>query len=94
MNRRLVLALAMLALATTGCSKKYRIHVESDTCWQGSINRDMFLDDCRNAEFEVKGKLTEVQLTKKTADGTLKLWIDDGRPAETSDPFGTVIVRN
>lgn len=96
MNRRTVLALgfALLALSATGCSRKYRIHVESDTCWQGSVNRDLFLDDCNSAEFEVKGKLTEVSLTKKTAEGVLRVWIDDGRPGETSEPFGTVIVRN
>ena len=94
MNRRLALGLLLVAaLAATGCSRRYKIHIESDTCWQGAINRDLFLDDCNNSTYEVKGKLTEVRLTKKTANGFIRLWIDSDRPAETSEAFGTVTVR-
>lgn len=89
----LVVALSVVAFAATGCSKKYKIIVESDTCWRGQINRDLTLDDCDNRAYEVKGKLTEVSLSKTTPNGFLRVRIDDGRPAETSDPFGTVTVR-
>lgn len=95
MTRRfaLVVALSLVAFAATGCSKKYKIIVESDTCWQGRINRDLFIEECNNSAYEVKGKLTEVSLSKRTQNGFLRVRIDDGPPAETSDAFGTVTVR-
>lgn len=89
----LVAALSLTALASIGCSKKYEIVVESDTCWQGQINRDLVIDECNNSTYEVKGKLTEVSLTKRTQNGFLRVRIGDGNPAETSEPFGTVTVR-
>ncbi len=96
MIRRFALAVLLLcaAFGVTGCSKKYKIHIESDTCWSGLVNRDLVIEECQNSVYKVKGKLDEVRLTKKTANGYLRAWIDDGRPVETSEAFGTITVRN
>ncbi len=89
-----VLLVLVAAFGATGCSKKYKIHVESDTCWTGLVNRDLVIEECQGSVFQVKGKLDEVRVTKRTADGFVRAWIDDGRPVETSEAFGTITVRN
>ena len=84
----------LLALALVGCSKKYKIYIESDTSWTGTIDKDLVIFGELNQTFEVKGALTEATASKRTDIGYLRLRIDDRRPAETTDPFGTVTVRN
>jgi hypothetical protein len=73
-----------------GCSKKYQIEIESDTCWTGSVNNDQSITDCGNSRYKVVGALRCVRLTKTTANGYLRVRID-GRPwAETTEANGTV----
>lgn len=94
MRRRLPILLLLLAVAATGCSKKYKVYIESDTSWTGLINRDLSITGDLNQTFEVKGVLTEVTVTKRTDPGFVRVHIDDRRRAETSEPFGSVTVRN
>lgn len=97
MKRTLVLALllgaALLAAVTTGgCSKRYRIEIQSDTCWNGVIDEGQTIFDCGNSSYKVIGQLKCVRVQKATADGYLRVRIDSGPWAETTAPAGIVQV--
>lgn len=85
------LALGAL-LASGGCSKRYRIQIESDTCWDGVIDEGQTIFDCGNASYKVIGALSCVRVQKKTDNGYVRVRIDSGPWAETSAPLGVVQV--
>jgi hypothetical protein len=88
----LVLMLGTALLATNGCSKRYRIQVESDTCWDGLIDEGETIFDCGNSSYKVIGQLRCVRLQKKTDAGYLRVRIDSGPWASTTAPLGIVQV--
>lgn len=97
MKRTLVLVLLLgaallAALAGGGCSKRYRIEIQSDTCWNGVIDEGQTIFDCGNSSYKVIGQLQCVRVQKSTADGYLRVRIDGGPWAETTAPAGIVQV--
>lgn len=97
MKRTLVLPLLLAAalaaaLAGSGCSKRYRIEIQSDTCWDGVIDRGQTIFDCGNSSYKVIGALNCVRVQKRTSNGYLRVRIDGGPWAETTDPLGIVQV--
>ena len=94
MNKRILwLALAgLLLVATAGCSKRYTVEVQSDTCWSAVFDNQQTVDDCGNAKYDVIGTLTCVRVQKTTVIGTLRVRIDSGPWAETTDTLGIVQV--
>jgi hypothetical protein len=82
--------LAWTALASVGCSKRSRIVVESNTCWnwraegQGST----VSSDCGNASYKVFGKIGCVTIQNITDTGYVRIRIDEGAWAESSAPRG------
>lgn len=89
----LVLMCAALVL-TAGCSKRHKIHVESDTCWSGTVNDDQFIHDCGNSTYRVLGTLRCVKINKTTTTGYLRVRIDDRPWADTPDAYGSIQVCN
>ncbi|MCC6348914.1 MAG: hypothetical protein IT347_04880 [Candidatus Eisenbacteria bacterium] len=97
MKRKLALLLLLAtvlagSLATGGCSKRYRIEIQSDTCWDGQIDEGQGIFDCGNSSYKVIGALRCVRVQKKTAAGYVRVRIDSGPWAETSEPNGIVQV--
>ena len=88
----LLAAILAAALAAGGCSKRYRIEVQSDTCWNGVIDEGQSIFDCGNSSYKVVGALKCVRVQKTTSDGYVRVRIDSGPWAETSDPLGIVQV--
>lgn len=88
----LLLAALSLALGASGCSKRYRVQVESDTCWDGVIDEGQAIYDCGNATYKVIGTMKCVRVQKKTNAGYVRVRIDGGPWAETTDPLGIVQV--
>ena len=83
-----VLGGALLLLG--GCSKQFRVEIQSDTCWTGTINGDQGISDCGNSSYKVIGVMRCVRVHKDTVNGYLRVRID-GRPwAETTDNLGVV----
>lgn len=87
------LALFALVLAAgSGCAKKSRIEVQSDTCWDGFVDNQARLEACGNQNYEVLGTITCVSLRKQTQNGYLRVRIEGGPWAETTEPNGTASV--
>jgi len=96
-KRTLVLSLllaAALAAAFTagGCSKRYRIEIQSDTCWNGVIDEGQAIFDCGNSSYKVVGAMKCVRVQKTTTEGYVRVRIDSGPWAETTAPLGVVQV--
>lgn len=97
MKRILVLSLLLgaallAAFASGGCSKRYRIEIQSDTCWNGVIDEGQTIFDCGNSSYKVIGQLKCVRVQKSTAEGFLRVRIDGGPWAETTESLGIVQV--
>ncbi len=97
MKRTLVLSLLLAAalaaaLAAGGCSKRYRIEIQSDTCWNGVIDEGQTIFDCGNSSYKVVGALNCVRVQKTTTEGYVRVRIDSGPWAETTAPQGVVQV--
>ena len=94
MKARIALvALLMLGTAfVPACSRRFRIEVQSDVCWDGRINNDLGINACGNATYKVVGSLTCVKVQKQTIAGYLRLRVDGGAWAETTEPMGLVQV--
>lgn len=97
MKRTLVLLLLLAAvlagsLASGGCSKRYRIEIQSDTCWDGVIDEGQTIFDCGNSSYKVIGALRCVRVQKKTVEGYVRVRIDGGPWGETTAPNGIVQV--
>ncbi len=94
MKRPALLLLAVLVLGalvgTTGCSKRYKIEIQSDTCWDGVIDDGQGFFDCGNASYKVVGPMRCVRVIKRTNNGFLRVRIDGGAWVETTDPQGVV----
>jgi hypothetical protein len=90
--KRLVVAAALcLALVPlAGCSRTYHIQIQSDTCWEGLVNGDQFLSDCGDSNYKVVGKLTCMRVSKITANGYLRMRVDGGPWAETTQDHGVL----
>lgn len=89
----LLLAVALTAvLASNGCSKRYRIEIQSDTCWNGAIDDSQTIYGCGNSSYKVLGAMRCVRMQKSTNAGYLRVRIDKGPWAETTDPLGIVQV--
>lgn len=83
-------AAALAALLAAGCSKDHKIEIQSDTCWDGSVDGTQLLYNvCGNASYTVAGSMKCARVTKKTNAGYLRVRVDSGPWAETSDPLGT-----
>jgi hypothetical protein len=97
LNRRtlstvlLTALLAWSALATVGCAKRYKIEVESNTCWTWSADGQgsTVSRDCGNARYRVAGKIDCVTITNSTDTGYVRIRIDGGPWAESTAPQGS-----
>ena len=97
MKRTLVLPLLLAAalaavFAAGGCSKRYRIEIQSDTCWNGVIDEGQTIFDCGNSSYKVVGAMKCVRVQKRTTEGYVRVRIDSGPWAETTAPLGVVQV--
>ena len=80
----------VLLVAAAGCSKRHRIQVESDTCWNGTVNGEQYINDCGNSSYRVIGTLRCVKVQKATTSGYLRLRIDDHPWTDTADSYGII----
>ncbi|MFN8589586.1 MAG: hypothetical protein U0704_17500 [Candidatus Eisenbacteria bacterium] len=91
----LLILLALVTIAsTTGCSKRYRVEIQSDTCWDGLVNNDQSIYGCGNSSYKVIGKLSCVKIQKRTNDGYIRVRIDGRAWSEETAPLGVVQVCN
>jgi len=88
----LLVALTLLLAASSGCSERTRIEVQSDTCWSGFVDRQARLEQCGDKSYRVTGTMECVSLSKQTPEGYLRVRIEGGPWAETTAAFGTVSV--
>lgn len=94
MTQRLaVIAVSCAGLVLlAGCSRVYHIQIQSDTCWSGTVNDDQNISDCGSSNYKVEGKLTCVKIEKLSVDGYLRLRVDGGQWAETTESHGLIQV--
>lgn len=86
----LLAAAALTALLAAGCSKDHKIEVQSDTCWDGAVDgQTLMFNVCGNASYSVAGSIKCARVTKKTKTGYLRVRVDSGPWAETTDSLGT-----
>lgn len=99
MVMRRVLASAVLSLlvavpliGVSGCAKRHRISIESDSTWLATIDRQStaVISDSGNATFRVAGEVHCVSITNRRTTGFVRVRIDEGAWAETGVPLGTV----
>jgi hypothetical protein len=81
---------ALVLAATGGCSKRHRVLVESNTCWNGDINGDQNINGCGNSTYRVTGPLRCVRVYITTTNGFVHVRIDDQPWATTPDQYGVV----
>ena len=88
------LCVALIALAVLaglgGCSKRYQIQIESDTCWDGSVDNSNGISGCGNSTYKVVGPMRCVVVNKKSPNGYLRVRIDGRSWTETSEAYGSV----
>jgi len=85
-----VLAVLAVLVALSGCSKRYRIEIQSDTCWQGSVDNTQNISGCGGSTYKVVGPMRCVVLNKTSPLGYLRVRIDSRPWTETSDAYGSV----
>lgn len=90
----LLVLMCLLLLGATGCSRRYKVHIESNTCWDGLFNNEQGVYGCGNSTYKVIGKLGCVRVQKNTTMGYLRVRIENQPWAETADSFGVVQVCN
>lgn len=90
----LILLAGALLLASTGCSKRYRVEIQSDTCWDGLVNNDLVVNGCGNSSYKVIGTLGCVRIQKRTNQGYIRVRIDGRAWSEETAPLGAVQVCN
>lgn len=88
--RNLVVTALMLCtiLAAGGCSKRHRIEIESNTCWDGIINNQQGISGCNNKNYKIIGELGCARIQKQTVAGYLRMRVNGGAWTETSEQFG------
>jgi hypothetical protein len=84
-----VLGVLTVLVALGGCSKRYQIDIESDTCWQGNVD-SQGISGCGNSTYKVIGPMRCVVLSKQTPIGYLRVRIDGRAWTETSAPYGSL----
>ena len=83
------LLLAALVLVP-GC-KRNKVHVESNTYWDGLINGNIHIGGLGNKTYEIHGRLGCVTVQKARPDTLyLRLQINDGLKEETRAPTGVI----
>lgn len=85
-----MLGLTLATLGVGGCSKDHHIEIQSDTCWDGQVNEQRGISGCQNKRYRIIGELGCVRVQKQSANGYVRLRLDDGPWNETSEPFGLV----
>ncbi|MEQ1833076.1 MAG: hypothetical protein ABL977_08460 [Candidatus Eisenbacteria bacterium] len=82
---------AVLVCTLTGCSKRHRISIQSNTCWIATIDKQSgaVTNDCGPQDFRVAGEIHCVAVTNLADTGFVRVRIDDGAWAESSAPRGT-----
>lgn len=86
----LLVLLCVLLAGAAGCSKRYRIQVESDTCWIGVVNGDQYINGCGNSSYKVVGTLRCVQVRRNDPGGSLRVRIDEHPWVSATDQYGFV----
>ena len=84
------LVVLVVLVASGGCSKRYRIQIESDTCWEGSVDNTQGISGCGNSSYKVIGPMRCVGVHKSTPNGFLHVRIDNGPWSTTTDPYGDI----
>ncbi len=92
MNPKRLLTLAVLfALPLlSGCAKRHRIELESNSCWIAIIDRQKstVLNDCGSMSFRVAGEIHCVAVTNLADTGFVRVRIDGGAWSESALPRG------
>lgn len=88
---QLVSLIAVFAITGSGCAKRHRIRIESNTCWIVTIDRQSgaVTNDCGTQSFRVAGEVHCVAVTNLSDTGFVRVRIDEGLWAESSTPRGT-----
>lgn len=82
--------LLLVSLALGGCSRD-KVHIESETSWEGAINDQIQIVGYGNKTFEIHGKLGCVVVRKNLPDTLLlRLRINDRPGVETRAPLGVL----
>ena len=90
----LLLMACTLLVASTGCSKRYKVEIQSDTCWDGLVNNDQNITGCGNSSYKVIGTLGCVRIQKRTVNGYIRVRIDGRAWSEETAALGVVQVCN
>ena len=93
-NVALLVFAALLLVAGTGCSKRYKVEIQSDTCWDGLVNNDQNISGCGNSSYKVIGTLGCVRIQKRTVAGYIRVRIDGRAWSEETAALGVVQVCN
>lgn len=93
-NVLLLVCAALLLVAGTGCSKRYKVEIQSDTCWDGLVNNDQNISGCGNSSYKVIGTLACVRIQKRTVNGYIRVRIDGRAWSEETAALGVVQVCN
>ena len=94
MRKRILSVVLIVALAAVayGCSRRSTVQIESNTCWTAQFDNQQSTQDCGNVTYKVIGPLNCVEVRKSSVNGTVRVRIDNGPWAETSDSLGVVQV--
>jgi len=87
-----IVVMAAIAIAAFGCSRRSTVDVQSDTCWTVTFDNQQSAQDCGNVQYKVIGPLTCVQVRKASVGGTVRVRINSGPWAVTTDSMGVAQV--
>ena len=85
-----VVCLCAVLLVLGGCSKRYRIEIESDTCWSATLDSSQNFTGCGNSTYKVVGPMHCVSVEKRSAVGFVRVRIDGGAWVQTTDSYGDI----
>ncbi len=89
---RLLLLFAVTLASISGCSKRSRFEVQSDTCWDGYVDRQARIAECGDKSYQVTGSFDCVTVQKQTLNGYLRIRIEGGAWLETTEPLGLITI--
>ena len=85
-------ALILTGLGTlTGCAKRHKIAIESNTCWIGVLDKQRAepLSACGSANYRIAGDISCIAVTLLSDTGFVRVRIDDGPWYTANTPRGT-----
>jgi len=91
-TRTLIPLLLALTALSAGCSQKHRLQIQSDTCWDGTINGEDHISDCGYVTYKILGPIRCAKVQKQTGIGFLRIRLDEQSWSETTEPMGLLQV--